>query len=376
MSCVQGADGVKLFIPGPVQVRKEVLQAMAFPMIGHRTAGFSEIYNSAAGNLKKVMMTEDVCLISTSSGSGFMEAAIRNCVKERVLNTVCGAFSDKWHDIALRCGRDAVKLDAGWGSAVKPEMVAEALETGKGKYDAVCVTHNETTTGVTNPLDDIAKVVKKHPDVLLLVDTVSSLGGMKVEAGKLRLDFCLASSQKALGLPPGLAVASVSEDAFARAAAIPGRGYYFDILELRKMHAKGATPYTPSVSHMKALDVQLAYILAEGLEKRFARHAEFGRMTRKWARGMGLPIFAEKGYESDTVTCMVNAIGMDIKAVQKAMASQGYGMDSGYRNLNEKLAAEGKPQTFRIAHMGDLTTGDLREFLDALTETIRKSGAA
>ncbi len=363
----------RLFIPGPVDVSPEVLAAMSVPMMGHRTAGFSKLYTSAVAKLAKVMMTDGTCLLSTSSGSGFMEAAARNCVKDKVLNTVCGAFSDKWHGIAVSCGRPAERLDVEWGKAIKPEMVREKLEGGG--FDAVCVTHNETTTGVTNPIESIAKAMKDFPDVLFMVDAVSSLGGIKVDTKALGIDFCLSSSQKALGLPPGLSVAAVSEAAFERAAQVSGRGYYFDLLELRKMHEKGMTPYTPSISHINALDLQLGRILSEGLDKRFRRHAGLGRITRKWAVSTGFSIFAEKGYESDTVTCITNTLGVNIKGAQRLMEMEGYGMDAGYRKLNEKLEAAGRPGTFRIAHMGDLTKEDLLDFLYALEDVFRKMGA-
>lgn len=363
----------RLFIPGPVEVRPELLKAMAVHMMGHRSADFSKLFTSAVEKLGKLMMTENVCLLSTSSGSGLMEAAIRNCVRERCLHTVCGAFSRKWLDIATSCGRDADQAVVDWGMAVKPEMLREKLD--EGEYDAVCVTHNETTTGVMNPLESIAKVVKKYPETLLLVDTVSSLGGVKVDTDGLGIDFCLSSSQKALGLPPGLSVAAVSDDAFKRADGIEGRGYYFDILELKKMHEKGMTPYTPSISHINALDVQLDSILSEGILKRFERHANLARMTRKWAVGQGFRLFAEKGYESDTVTCITNNLGVDMMKARELMAQQGYCMDTGYRKLNAKLSEEGKPDTFRIAHMGDLKKKDLSGFLHSLEEVFSKMEA-
>ena len=362
----------RLFIPGPVDVRDDVLQCMSAPMIGHRGGEFKELFRQTLEKLRLVMQTEGACIISTSSGSGLMEAAIRNCVGKRVLNTVCGAFSGKWRDISVSCGREADALSVEWGRAVKPQMIAERLEGGG--YDAVCVTHNETSTGVMNPLPEIAAVVKDHPGTLLLVDVVSSFGGVDVNTGKLGLDFCLASSQKALGLPPGIAVASVSDAALERAAGIPGRGYYFDILELKKNAEKHMTPYTPSISHINALNVQLGFMLGEGLENRFARHRSLASIARKWAKGNGFSLFAESGYESDTVTCIENTLGVDFDRVKAEMAARGYGMDAGYRKLNERLAAEGRPQTFRIAHMGDLQVEGLRSFLDALDDSIGKAG--
>ncbi|MCD6414930.1 MAG: alanine--glyoxylate aminotransferase family protein [Candidatus Diapherotrites archaeon] len=363
-----------LYIPGPVEVRKDVLEKMSTPLVGHRTKEFAELFHDVKGKLKQLFYTENPVMVSTSSGSGFMEAAMRNLVGKKVLNCVCGSFSDKWYNIAIRCGKEAEKLEVDWGKAIKPDMIEEKLSTGE--FDAICVTHNETSTGVMHHLEEISEVVKNYPDVMFLVDAVSSLGGAKIEVDKLGIDMCITSSQKALALPPGIALASVSEKALERAKQIPGRGYYFDLLELKKMYDKDNTPYTPSVSHLYALKYQLDRMLEEGLENRFKRHERLAEKTRKWGKKLGFELFPETGYESVTVSCFSDTKGMDLSKMKELMGERGFSVDSGYRKLNNKLADAGKPMTFRIAHMGDTTEEDLDTLFGAYEEVFPKVGGA
>jgi len=358
----------KLFIPGPIEVREEILKEMGRPMIGHRTKDFEALFLNIKPKLQNLLYTKNDVLISTSSGSGFMEAAVRNCVSKKVLSCVCGAFSDKWKEIAIACGKEADVVSVEWGKAIKPEMVEEKLSSGN--YEAVHVTHCETTTGVLNPIEEISEIMKTYPDVLFFVDAVSSMGGIKIDVDKLGIDICLSSSQKAIGLPPGIAVASVSPKAYEKAKTVLGRGYYFDLIELKKSYEKNQTSYTPSVSHLYALDKQLDYMLKEGIENRFERHRQMGEMTRKWAVESGFEIFAEEGYESDTVSCMTNSKKVDLKKLKEELGKKGYLFDSGYRKLNEKLEAKGKMLTFRIAHMGDMTEQDIKELLEDIDEII------
>ncbi|MBU0629229.1 MAG: alanine--glyoxylate aminotransferase family protein [Nanoarchaeota archaeon] len=356
----------KLFIPGPTEVRKEILVELSHPQIGHRTQEFRDLFASLKPGLKELFFTNNDVLISTSSGSGFWEAAIRCCVNKKVLHAVNGAFSKKWADVSERCGREVTQVKFDSGKAVKADDIDKALSSGE--FEAFCMVHNETSTGVASNLEDISSVMKKYPHVLFFVDAVSSLAGIKIEVDKLGIDICLASSQKALALPAGIAVASVSARAYKKAETVQGRGYYFDILELKKMYDKDETPYTPSIPHLYALKKQLERISAEGVENRFKRHKEMAEYVRKWALDKGFEMFAEKGYESNTVSCIANTKKLDFKAMKKEMAKKGYSTDSGYGKLNEKLEAKGKATTFRIAHMGDLT---LDEVKDMLTEMER-----
>jgi len=354
----------KLFIPGPTEVRKEILDELATPQIGHRTSEFRELFASLKQPLKNLFYTQNDVLISTSSGSGFWEAAIRSCVNKKVLHAVNGAFSKKWADISESCGREVTRVKFDNGKSVKAADVDKVLSGGG--FEAFCMVHNETSTGVASNLSEIAGVMKRYPNVLWFVDAVSSLAGIKIEVDKLGIDICLTSSQKALALPPGIAVASVSARCYKKAETVSGRGYYFDLLELKKAYDKDETPYTPSIPHLYALKKQLQRIKGEGIENRFKRHKEMAEYTRGWAKKHGFTMFSEKGYESDTVSCMINTKKVDFKAAKKEMAKKGYLIDSGYGKMNEKLEAEGKPTTFRIAHMGDLTLDEIKEMLAEL----------
>jgi predicted phosphoserine aminotransferase len=360
------SDHVKLFIPGPVEVRKSILEAQADWMIGHRGKPFETLYARIQEGLRAIFFTKGRVFLSTSSGTGLWEGAARNCVSDDpaggVLATVCGDFSERWADVFERNGKATTWLTVPHGQAVKPEQVREALAaraaSGARPYEAVAFVHNETSTGVTNPLAALVAVVREmSPETLILVDAVSSLGGVKIDFDGLGLDVLLTSSQKAFGLPPGLSFAAVSDRALAKAATIKNRGYYFDFIELEKFGQKNNTPSTPAISLMYALDRQLADIAVEGIENRFARHARLAAMTREWAARQ-FALFAEEGYASDTVTCVSNTRGVDIGKLNAYLAGQGYHISDGYGAL--------KGKTFRIAHMADTTEDDQRALLAAI----------
>lgn len=367
------SDHIKLFIPGPVEVRKEILDAQAQWMIGHRGKPFETLYAGIQSKLKQVFYTNSRVLVSTSSGTGLWEGAARNCVTDPstgsglagggVLATVCGAFSERWAEVFERNGKATTWLRVEEGKAIKPELVRDALlarqaDATKQPFDAIAIVHNETSCGVTNPLAEIVAVVKElSPATLILVDAVSSLAGVKIDFDGLGLDVLLTSSQKCFGLPPGLSFAAVSDRALAKAATIPNRGYYFDFIELDKFGQKNNTPSTPAISLLFALDKQLDDMLAEGLENRFARHARLAEMTRDWATEM-FALFPEQGYESNTITCVANTREADIGALNKFLATRGLNISDGYGEL--------KGKTFRIAHMADTTEQDMLELFDAM----------
>ncbi len=352
----------KLFIPGPTEVRKEILDAMGTPQIGHRTQEFKDLFASLKSGLKQIFGTQNDVLISASTGSGFWESAIRCCVKNNVLHAVNGSFSGKWAKLSGWCGREVTKIDYDWGQAIKAEDVDKALSDNQ--YEAFCMVHNETSTGVMSDLEAISEVMKKHPDVLWIVDAVSSLGGVKIDVDRLGIDFCLASSQKALALPAGIAFASVSQRCYDKAETVEAKGYYFDILQLKKMYDKDQTTYTSPISHLYALKKQLERINVEGLENRFNRHKEMAEYVRNWAKEQGFELFAQR--LSDTVTCISNTKGFDMLEIKKKIMSKGFSIDSGYGKLNKSLEEQGKPTTFRIAHMGDMTLDELKELTQEL----------
>ena len=350
----------RLFIPGPTEVSKEILEVMKTPMIGHRSKEFSELYDSVIPKIKKVLYTENKVFLSTSSATGLMEGAIRNCVKERALNLVCGAFSKRWHLITKANGKEADAVEVEMGQAITAEMVKDALKTGK--YDAVTFVHNETSTGVMNPIYEIAEVMKEFPDVSFLVDAVSSMSGVKIEVDKLGIDVCLAGVQKCFALPPGFAICSVSEKALKKAETIDNRGYYFDFLTFLKYDGKHQTPTTPVISLIYAFDKQLDRILEEGLENRYARHLEMANYVRDWTRKY-FDFFPDEKYLSVTLTAVKNTRSISVADLNTELAKKDAMISNGYGKLKEK--------SFRIAHMGDLKLDDMKWLLSTIDEILK-----
>src|SRR5262250_3580855 len=282
---------VKLHIPGPVEVSEKTFRAFCLPMIGHRGQGFKDLYAKIQPQLQQLLSTKQLVYISTSSAWGVMEGAIRNLVSKRVLNCMCGAFSDKWLDVSKRCGKEAEALQVPWGSAIRAADVDRKLASGQ--FDALTVIHNETSTGVMSPLSEIAALKKKYPDVMFIVDAVSSMTAVPLKFDELGVDVLLAGTQKAFALPPGLAVFTCSPAALAKAATIKDRGYYFDFLEFQKNAEQSMTPSTPSIGHVYALASKLDDFFAEGLDARYARHTSLAQLTRKWAAKYGFNLFPE-----------------------------------------------------------------------------------
>lgn len=345
----------KLFIPGPVEVRKEVLDKMSTPMIGHRSKDASILQKSISKKLQKLFYTSNEILLSTSSGTGLMEGAIRSCTAKRAAVFSVGAFGDRWYKIAVSNNVPADIFKVEMGKAIRAEEIDKVLSTGK--YDLITVTHNETSTGVMNPIEDIAVVMKKYPEVIFVIDAVSSAAGTKIEVDKLGIDICLTSTQKAIGLPPGMSICTFSEKAIKNAEKVEFRGTYLDLLALYKYLKKKDYQYpsTPSISHMYALDYQLDYILnEEGLENRFARHIEMANIVRDWAKRY-FELFPEEKYLSNTLTTVKNTRNIDVAKLNKELGDRGFQISNGYGDLKNK--------TFRIAHMGDCTVNDVSELL-------------
>ncbi|GFO54172.1 aminotransferase [Geomonas sp. Red276] len=340
----------KLFIPGPIEVAPEILEAMATPMIGHRMPEYARLHQGVTTKLKRLMFTEDRVFLSTSSAFGAMEGAVRNLVGKRCANFCNGAFSDKWHNVTLACGKEADAFKVPWGEPITPELVESALSTGK--YDAITLIHNETSTGVMSPLPEIAQVLKKYPEVVSIVDTVSSMSALKIPVAELGIDCCVFGVQKAFALPPGLAVFTASQKALDRAKTVPGRGYYFDFLEFAAADEKDNTPSTPCISLIYALDRQLDRMFAEGLDRRWTRHRELAAFVRGWVAEHGFGFLPAEPYRSLTLTCATNSREIDLAQLKKRLGERGYAFDDGYGKL--------KGKTFRVAHMGDMQLEDLK----------------
>jgi len=358
---------VKLHIPGPVEVSEKTFRAFASPMIGHRGQGFRDLYAKMQPQLQQLLFTKQLVYLSTSSAWGVMEGAIRNLVAKKVLNCMCGAFSDKWLDVSKRCGKDAEALQVPWGSPIRASEVEKKLATGQ--FDALTLIHNETSTGVMSPLAEIAALKKKFPDVMFIVDAVSSMSAVPINFDELGIDVLLAGTQKAFALPPGLAVFVGSPAALAKAAGAKDRGYYFDFVEFQKNAEQSMTPSTPSIGHIYALSSKLDDMFSEGLDARFARHQRTNKMVRDWASGNGFNLFPEPGFESITLTCVNNGAkpgsrSVDVPKFQKLVKDQGFLIDGGYGKI--------KGTTFRISNMGDETDESMNQLIAALDAAMKK----
>lgn len=350
----------KLFIPGPVEVYPDTLAELAIPTIGHRSQEFKDLYADTIPKLKKILYTDQEVFLSTSSATGVWEGSLRNLVNKKVLCCMNGAFSDKWYDVAVLNGKQAEKLQVDWGKAITAEMVDEKLSTGE--FDGITFVHNETSTGVANPLYEVADVVKKYPEVMFIVDAVSSMTAMKIEIDKLGIDCCLASVQKAFAIPPGLAVFTVSNKAMEKMATVENRGYYFDFKTFKKYGDKSNTPSTPPIPQIFALNHQCQKMLDEGMENRFARHTKMKEMVHEWIAEKGFELFPEKGYESESLTCIANNKKIDVKDLNNKLREKGMVISNGYSKLADV--------TFRIAHMGDTQPDEIKELLENIDEIL------
>src|SRR6185437_3578343 len=358
---------VKLHIPGPVEVSEKTFKALCSPMIGHRGQGFKDLYAKIQPQLQQLLSTKQLVYLSTSSAWGVMEGAIRNLVAKKALNCMCGAFSDKWLDVSKRCGKDAEALQVSWGSPIRAADVDKKLASGQ--FDVMTLIHNETSTGVMSPLAEIAALKKKYPDVMFIVDAVSSMTAVPLKFDELGIDVLLAGTQKAFAMPPGLAVFACSPAALAKAATLKDRGYYFDFVEFQKNAEQSMTPSTPSIGHVYALKSKLEDIFAEGLDARFTRHATLAKMTRGWAFKHGFNLFPDEGFESVTLTCVNNGAKpggrtVDVAKLQKLVKDQGFLIDGGYGKI--------KGTTFRLSNMGDETEATMNQLYAALDNAMKQ----
>jgi aspartate aminotransferase-like enzyme len=352
---------IKLFIPGPVEVSEKTFRAMCAPMIGHRTSEFKNLYAGIQPRLQTLFGTKRPVFLSTSSAWGVMEGALRNLTAKKVLNGMCGAFSDKWFDVAKRCGKQAASLQVEWGQSIEPGMVRDKLS--EGGFDSFTLIHNETSCGVLNPLKEIAGVMRDFPDVMFIVDSVSSFSTMPIPMDDWGIDVLLTGSQKALALPPGLALFAVSERAMQRAATLADRGYYFDFVEFAKNQEQDMTPSTPVIPLINALASKLDDIFAEGVEARHARHAALNAQVHDWVRARGFEFFAPEGRRSISLTCVKNTSDLDTAAwIKRLREKHGFVIDGGYGKL--------KGKTFRISNMGDETSETIAGLLAALDDTM------
>ncbi len=353
------------FLPGPTEVRQEVLAAMLKPMLPHRSAEFEELFARLQLGLKALFVTERPVYVAASSGTGMMEAAIRAIPPGPILCLINGAFSERFAHIAEMCGREVDRYEEPWGSVPSVEQIDSILS--KKQYRAVTATHSETSTGALSDIRAISDTAHSH-GALCLIDSVSGAGGVELRFDEWKLDYVLTGSQKALALPPGLAFAVASEEMIGFAEKAENRGVYFDIVEMDRFAKKNQTPATPAFSLMYALEVQLSHIMREGIEARWEAHREMLRATSDWLSqssertGADWHNIVAEGSRSPTVSTVRLPDGVDGKAFVKQVRALGIQVGGGYGKLAET--------TFRIGHMGDHTVSTLEACFAACEKVI------
>jgi len=358
---------MQLRIPGPTPCPDEVLKAIGRQMINHRGKEFVEITNRITPKLKQCFQTKNDLVILSTSGTGGLESAIVNTLSpgDKVLSVSIGIFGDRFADIAKTYGAEVTSLKYEWGQAAKPDDVRKALKVNPG-VKAVMVTHNETSTGTTNPLQEIAKAVKES-DKLLLVDAVSSLSSINVETDAWDLDVVVTGSQKGWMVPPGLAFVSISERAWKAHAEAKMPRYYFDFSKAKKFLADGQTPWTPTVSVFFGLDVALDMMLKEGLPNIFARHERIAAKARAWVKSKGLQLLsADEKFASNTVTAVKAPDDMDVPKLNSTLRDE-------YKVVIAGGQGGMKGKVFRIGHLGFINDSDMDEILAAMDKALPKA---
>ena len=354
-------DFPKLFIPGPTHVSDEILHVLSTKQIGHRTPEISILIKNIVNGVKELLYTNNDIFLVSHAATGLWEMGTKNSVNEGVLHCINGAFSSKWALSSEKNGFFVDTLEYTWGCGVKVEDIDRKLSSGK--FDVLAMVHNETSTGVMSNLDEISLLLKsKYPDIIWLVDAVSSMAGVKIEVDRLGIDFLLSSTQKAWGLPAGFSLCSVSDRLIQKSKLIKNKGYFLDLEVYKKYYDKFQTPTTPSIPHMFGLKKVLENISKEGLDNRWSRHIEMSKFSQDWALNHGQSLFPENGCESYTLTCISNDQQWDINKIYELLLDRGYRMDRGYGNL--------KGQVFRIPHMGNIYMNDLMEYLKNMDDIL------
>lgn len=357
----------QLRIPGPTPCPPEVLEAMAWPMVNHRGPEFKKMLYEVTDKIKEVYQTENDLYILTGSGTGGLEAAVVNMLSpgDKVLSVSIGVFGDRWANIARAFGAEVIPLDFEWGTAADPDAIGDAIKANPD-IKAVMVTHNETSTGVTNDLEPIAKVVK-GAGKLILVDAISSLSSIDLPVDKWQCDVVVSGSQKGWMVPPGLAFASVSQEAWQAFDNAKMARFYWDFGKAKSYYEKGENPWTPAVSVVYGLSVSLDMILKEGLPNIFRRHARISQMVRDGVNALGLTMFADEKYASNTISSIAIPEGVDGKKLRQLMQSEhDIVLAGGQQRLDGKI--------FRIGHLGLVSEKEIEGLLKALKDILPKVG--
>ncbi len=352
---------MKLFTVGPVACYPEVLEAMGHQMVSHRSEEYKKLHVETVELLQRFLETENEVFLFSSTGSGFMEASVRNCVNKKMLCCVCGSFGKRFAEVGVSNGKQVETIEMPLGEPVTADLLDQKLSESPD-VEAVSITHNETSVGLINPLEKLAEVVKKH-DKLLLVDAVSSMGGTKIEVDKWGLDVCFSSSQKCFGVPPGLGVGSVSEEALKKSESVKNKGWYFDFKLWEKYQKQKGTPMTSVIPQMAGLNRILKMIDGKGgKEWFFDLYAERNRRIREGTEKLGLTMFPRSGYESPTVNCVNTPANLDGLEIYGKMHEEGFELAKGYGSI--------KNVTFRIGNMGYIESEDIDSMLEALGKVL------
>ena len=350
----------KLLIPGPTEVSQEILREQTHYLIGHRSKEFSELYGGITEKLGKFFQLPADCkpTVTTASGALWFDIVGRSVVKNKALACVNGAFSERFGEAVRACGKTVDFLEVEWGKVVKPDAIAERLETGE--YDTLTVCHNESSTGARSPIHEIGRLVRRdYPDVMLAIDSVSAMAGDKTLPSEIGCDIIFASTQKCFALPPGLAVALVNDRAVERAKEVPNKGAYTDLVEIFEFEKKHQTPSTPNISLLFALNKRMDLLLEETYDHVYQRHKDMAEYTQRWAKEH-FELFPEPGYESITVSCIKNTLAKSVKELNEKLGEKGFTIGNGYGKLAER--------TFRIGHMGEWDLEGIKEVLAAIDD--------
>lgn len=352
-----------LFTPGPVDVAPEVLAVQARPILPGDSKEFQEIYSRVIDKTRPLFQAQGRVFLGSHSGTGMQEMAVRNLVNQDMLCCINGGYSERWWEVAVGNNKNAERMEVEWGLPILPEQLKTALT--QKHYEAVSIVHNESSTGVENALKDLSAVIHEvSPETLILVDAVSSLGGVRIDMDTWGIDFLFTASQHCLALPPGLSVCAVSERAMQKVETVQNRGWYFDLLRMEKSRLKETLFTTPPIPLVYALDLQMDRILTEGLENRFARHAAMANRVQTWAQESGMPCFAPADYRSKSVVTIKNAFAWKISELNKYLWLRGMRIANGYEKL--------KDATFRIATMGETQMNDIENLLRTLESYMTK----
>jgi len=352
---------MKLFSVGPVACYPEVLEEMKLQMFSHRSEEYKRLHRETVELLQKFLETENQVFLFSSTGTGFMEGSVRNCVEKKILCCINGSFGKRFSDVAISNGKTIETIEPPLGESITPDLIDDKLSKCPD-VEAVAITHNETSIGLINSLQNLAHVVKKHGK-LLFVDSVSSMGGTEIKVDKWGLDVCFSSSQKCFGVPPGLGIGSVSEDALKKSEVAKNKGWYFDFKLWERYQKTAGTPMTSVIPQIAGLNRILKLIDSwGGKEKYFDLYRERNRRIREGIQKIGLTLFPKKGCESPTVTCINAPSTISGPEIYQKMREKEFELAKGYGSIRDT--------TFRIGNMGYIEFEDIELMLRELGEVL------